>query len=353
MSGKLFEAGPARFSKHTEQVLFAVGCLPVFLFGFGAVAPVGFGQAVARNVEASSAAAAIDAPSPTPAVLQAQAVAQASSPGQLTLILQQAIRMALENNLDIQIEQVDQAVADDGLRRSQGGGMPSQINYNIAEAPAGVGVSAMPLLTMAAATSFPASIETTEIFASSSYDTGHVLQAEHSLSIAQAPYSAGSGIPAFDAALQGQFAWMRRDPTNAIVNTPATPGDTNIVNNTLGNLTLSKGFGPGTSFQLGINDFVQSYFSGRSSAVPFTHPNAIALIAQPLLRGAGRANNTRFIAIAKTNKKISQLLLEQQMISTVSGVEALYYDLVSLQDTVAVQQHALKAAEDLLSETQQ
>jgi outer membrane protein TolC len=153
--------------------------------------------------------------------------------------------------------------------------------------------------------------------------------------------------------LQGQFGWIRRNPENSIITTAATPGDTNIANNTLGNFTLSRGFSPGTSMQLGINDFVQSYYSGRSSAVPFTHPNAIALIAQPLLRGAGRANNTRFIAIAKTNRKISQFLLEQQMISTISGVEALYYDLVSLQDTVAVQQHALKTSQDLLTDDQQ
>jgi len=116
---------------------------------------------------------------------------------------------------------------------------------------------------------------------------------------------------------------------------------------------LLKGFSSGTALQFGVNDFVQSYYSGRSSAVPFTRPNAIALIAQPLLRGAGRSNNTRFIAIAKTNKNISAAVLEQQMISTVSGVEALYYDLISLQDAVAVQERALNAAEELLSNDKQ
>uniref|UniRef100_E6QLK8 Outer membrane efflux protein n=1 Tax=mine drainage metagenome TaxID=410659 RepID=E6QLK8_9ZZZZ len=87
-----------------------------------------------------------------------------------------------------------------------------------------------------------------------------------------------------------------------------------------------------------------------SSAIPFTHPNANAVITQPLLRGAGRSTNTRFIAIAKTNRKISLAVLEQQMISTVSGVETLYYDLVSLQDSVGVQERALKAATTLLSD---
>ncbi len=59
-------------------------------------------------------------------------------------------------------------------------------------------------------------------------------------------------------------------------------------------------------------------------------------------------NNTRYIAIAKTNRKISAAVLEQQMISTIAGVNNLYVDLVSLQDSVKVQQQALSAAELLL-----
>ena len=92
---------------------------------------------------------------------------------------------------------------------------------------------------------------------------------------------------------------------------------------------------------------------GRSSAVPFSHPNAYALIAQPLFRNAGRANNTRYIAIAKTNKTISSAVLEQQMIGTIAGVDNLYIDLISLQDEVKVQQQALTAAEQLLSNDRQ
>ena len=126
-----------------------------------------------------------------------------------------------------------------------------------------------------------------------------------------------------------------------------------ITDNTLGDTLLTKGFSPGTTIQLGVNDFVQSFYSGRSSAVPFSHPNAYALIAQPLLRGAGHANNTRYIAIAKTNKKISAAVLEQQMISTIAGVENLYIDLVSLQDSVKVQEQALNTAELLLHNDQE
>jgi outer membrane protein len=308
-----------------------------------------WGQAAPAPVDVHVSSITIDAPSP---ILQVPSEKAMPAPERLELTLQQAIARALENNLDIQIQKVDQSVAESGIRRTQGGGAPSQLNYNIAEAPAGLGTTAMPLLTSASPVLAPTSVDPSGIAVSSSYNAGHVLEAQHSLSLVQAPYSAGSAIPAFDPELQGQFAWIRHDPSNSI-QTGAAAGDLATTNNTLGNATFLKGFSSGASVQLGVNDFVQSFYSGRSSAVPFTRPNAIALIAQPLLRGAGRANNTRFIAIAKTNRKISSMVLEQQMISTVSGVEALYYDLISLQDVVEVQRRALKAAEDLQADDQQ
>ena len=161
-------------------------------------------------------------------------------------------------------------------------------------------------------------------------------------------------MPALDLNLQGQYGWIRRDPSNSLVtSSSATAADTTVTNNTLGSTTLLKGFTPGTSIQLGIDDAVWSLYSGRSSAIPFSHPNAYALISQPLLRGAGRKNNTRYIAIAKTNKNIAAAILEEQMIAIVAGVEGLYYDLASLQNSVKVQQKALDAANKLLSDDRQ
>jgi outer membrane protein len=286
--------------------------------------------------------------------LQVKAASPQQPDGPLELSLEQAIRMALQNNLDVQLEQVDQSVADFSLKRTQGGGTFRPINYNIAETPAGEIIPAMPLLASTGPTISPYGIQPAGISISPSYDVGHVLQPQQSLSLATAPFSQGSPIPAFDLNLFGQVGWIRRDPENVIVSSAsATAADTAVTNNTLVNTTLVKGFSTGTSIQLGFNNLVQSFYSGQSSADPFSHPNAIALIAQPLLRGAGRANNTRYIAIAKTNKNIAAAILEQQMISTIAGVESLYYDLVSLQNSVQVQQGALKAAQELLDNNRQ
>ena len=256
--------------------------------------------------------------------------------------------MALENNFDIQLERIEQDVAGYGVERAEGGGTPRAINYSVAETPVGEVLAASPVLASTASTLSPYGIQPSAVTVPSSYDVGRVLEGQHSLSIAPAAFSSGGNVPAFDLTLLGQFGWIHRNPTGS-----AVAADSVVTDNTLGNTTLIKGFSPGTSIQLGINNFVQSVYSGRSSPVPFSHPNAIAIIVQPLLRGAGRANNTRYIAIAKTNKRISAAILEQQIISTVSGVESLYFDLLSFQNSVKVQQQILKVANNLLNDNRQ
>jgi outer membrane protein len=272
----------------------------------------------------------------------------------LFLSLQQAIEMAIKNNLDIEIERVDQTIAEQNVPLAKGGGLPRPINYTVADTPAGEGPVAVPLLSFSSPGLSPLSVDPISPTISSSYNTSRVLDGSHSLSLGTTPYSSGSPVPGFDAQLLGRYGWLRRNPeVSLLTNPPATPADTLTTDNTLGDTLLTKGFGPGTTIQLGVNNFVQSFYSGRSSAVPFSHPNAYALIAQPLVRGSGRANNTRYIAIAKTNTKISAAVLEQQMISTIAGVENLYIDLVSLQDSVKVQEQALNAAELLLHNDQE
>jgi outer membrane protein TolC len=299
------------------------------------------------------------ADAPWPSLSLAQTPLSAPPPatpqdGRLYLSLQEAFGMALKNNLDIEVEQVDQTIADLSVPLTQGGGLPRAINYAVADTPAGEAGAAVPLLSFSSPGLSPLSVDPISSTVSSSYNTSHVVEGSHSLSLSPTPYSAGTPVPGFDAQLLGRYGWLRRNPAISLTSAAATTqADTVTTDNTLGDTILTKGFSPGTSIQLGVNDFVQSFYSGRSTAVPFSHPNAYALIAQPLLRGAGHVNNTRYIAIAKTNKNISAAVLEQQMISTIAGVRNLYVDLVSLQDSVKVRQQALSAAELLLNNDRQ
>jgi outer membrane protein len=344
--------GLGRYSVSGRRVLLASICFSVILLA----APCAEAQQVSAALGTSPLAGAVpDAPIP---LVSPEQTAEPAKPqdGKLYLSLQQAVKMALENNLDLQVEQIDQSIAESSVPLAQGAGLPRPINFTIMDAPSGVGGAAVPLLSFSSPGLAPASVDPIPSTISSSYNTSRALETPHSLSLGTSPYSAGSLVPGFDAQLLGRYGWLRRNPQVSLLtvsSSSATSADTVTTDNTLGDTILTKGFSPGTTVQLGVNDFVQSFYSGRSSAVPFSHPNAYALIAQPLFRNAGRANNTRYIAIAKTNRGISSAVLEQQMISTIAGVDSLYTDLISLQDEVKVQQQALAAAEQLLNNDRQ
>ena len=64
---------------------------------------------------------------------------------------------------------------------------------------------------------------------------------------------------------------------------------------------------------------------------PYTSGDLDLQITQNLLQGFGRAVNGRNIRVQKNNLKVTDLQFKQQVITTVSAVLNLYWDLVSFQ----------------------
>ena len=87
---------------------------------------------------ASAFVAAAQSPAPEPANLPG---------GPLYLSLQLALQMALKNNLDIELEQIDQTIAGLSVPLTKGGGLPRPINYTVADTPSGEAPAAVPLLS--------------------------------------------------------------------------------------------------------------------------------------------------------------------------------------------------------------
>jgi outer membrane protein len=73
--------------------------------------------------------------------------------------------------------------------------------------------------------------------------------------------------------------------------------------------------------------------------------------SRPLLQGFGLGVNRRFIRIAKNEGGIATEIFRQQLISTVSDVIRLYWDLVSLREDVEVKRQSLVYAERLYADT--
>src|ERR1700734_579583 len=70
--------------------------------------------------------------------------------GNIYLSLPDAIALAIENNLDIELERYSLPAADTELLRAKGGGPLRGLIYNVFEAPVGVGGPDSPLVTAAA-----------------------------------------------------------------------------------------------------------------------------------------------------------------------------------------------------------
>jgi outer membrane protein TolC len=86
---------------------------------------------------------------------------------------------------------------------------------------------------------------------------------------------------------------------------------------------------------------------------PYTNGAVDLTVTQNLLNGFGRAVNTRNIRVQKNNLKVTDLQFKQQVITTVSAVLNLYWDLVSFNEEVKARQQAVDTAEQLLKNNQQ
>ena len=70
-------------------------------------------------------------------------------------------------------------------------------------------------------------------------------------------------------------------------------------------------------------------------------------INQNLLQGMSLGVNNRNIRVAKNNLKVSNLQVKLQVVTTVSAVLNLYWDLVSFNEAVRIKEQALETAQKL------
>jgi outer membrane protein TolC len=266
--------------------------------------------------------------------------------GNIYLSLPDAIRLAIQNNLDIQLERYTIPAADTELLRTKGGGFPRGMTYEVFEVPVGVGGPASPLVTSAA---------TPTVGAAGSVPTnpselGALSEQLDNLSLLQTvPLSAGPPLPQFDPAIVGQLNWTH---TSTPDTNPLAYGTSGLNGNTTNaNVAYTQGFGPGTELNVGFDNSRYTTNSLQSAFSPYTTSNLGFTVTQPLLRGFGLAINRRFIRISKNEQRIAGLLVQQQLIATVYGVVRLYTDLVALYQDVKVKEETLASAEKLYTDT--
>jgi outer membrane protein len=261
--------------------------------------------------------------------------------GQLYLSLQDAIALALENNLDIELQRFAPAIARTDVRRAQGGGTLRGVPLSVRELPAGVGGPGAPLLTTVGGYNPTASVSP------NIGELGGISAQERTLSVlGTSSPSAGPRLPAFDPSVVGGLNLGRSS-------TPQYNGSFQGVNplqiDTLGgNFGVQRGFSSGTSVSLGYNSLRQSGNWTRADFNPYTTASLGLTVTQRLLQGFSVGVNRRYIRIANNNLSVSDYVFKEQVISTISSVIRLYWDLVSLNEDVKVKRNAMKISEKLL-----
>jgi outer membrane protein len=125
-----------------------------------------------------------------------------------------------------------------------------------------------------------------------------------------------------------------------------------ITHNTVGNISYTQGFSPGTLLTVAFTNLRQSVNSPAFAFNPSVTSAFRATVRQHLLQGFGPSLNTRFIRQAKNNKKITEEAFRLQVMTTVSQIENIYWDLVNAFEDYKVKERALALQQKTLSDNQ-
>ena len=237
---------------------------------------------------------------PEPVLTNAPRIEQMVQNGKLTISLQDAVDLALQNNLAIVIERYVPWIAEANILRTLSGAPPFSGTVNA--------LGNIPIV------SFDPIISSTFSLDSRTIPVNN-------------PIIAGTG----GSAAVGTFS--------------------NLATHTaIGDVQYSQGFHTGTSFAVAFNNVRGSTSSTTSFFDPFVQSNMLVTASQQLLNGFGRAANEHYIRIAKVNKSIADQTLVQQVITSITAVGNAYWELVFARGNVDVAKQEIALADKTYSD---
>jgi outer membrane protein len=249
--------------------------------------------------------------------------------GNLYLSAQDVIALALENNIDIEVQRYGPLLAREVLRRAESGTLLRNVGQGVAAGPTSVSLSGVSINTNGA----PSSSGGSGVNAGG----GIVTQL-------------GPSISSFDPSIFGYANFQHA--TSPFSNTVAIGTNALITNSRSFTLQYSQNWATGTSATLTFASTYDSVNSKSYSLDPFTNGDIDLVVTQNLLNGFGRAVNGRNIRVQKNNMKATDLQFKQQVITTVTAALNLYWDLVSFDQDLKAKQQEVATAEQLLKNNQ-
>ncbi len=247
--------------------------------------------------------------------------------GNLYLSAPDVIALALENNLDIEIQRYGPLLTKEVLLRATGGGPLRDVGVSVAAGPTSVSTTGVSLNASGGAT--------TTAGAGVSSSGGILTQL-------------GPTIPNLDPnlSLYANFGHFTSPQSNTVLT-----GTTAVV---LQQRQFQGQFSQYTDFglygQLTYGSTYNAYNSLAFDVNPYYSAYIDLQFTQNLLQGFGRPVLGRNIKVAKNNEKASTLQFKQQVITTVSSVLNLYWDLVSFNEDLKARRDELATAQALFED---
>ncbi len=256
--------------------------------------------------------------------------------GKLYLSLNDAIALALENNLDVAIARYNLNIADTDVLRAKAGASILGVNAGVVLNTPGGGVGG--------------------IGANSGASTGGTSLGAGGAGggtngLVSSTLGLGPVINSFDPVITGTLQEDHFSQQSTSIFQGVLPGASLAQNTGTVDFAYNQAFQWGTNLTVGFNNTratTNSFFTSRS---PQLNSNFKATVTQHLLQGFGFAANTRFISIAKNNRELSDVAFRLQLIDSLDQIENIYWDLVYAYENARVQNESLAFAQKTLSDT--
>lgn len=273
---------------------------------------------------------------PPPSFTNGPKLEQLIQNGKLMLSLNDAIAIGVADNLDIAVQRYNLSIADTDILLTKAGSAPRGVNAGVVANTPGGGTGGIGSGVTGAGAG-----GTTAGAGGAGAGAGGIVGSTS---------GAGTQPESFDPFLTGTFQITHATSPQA---SPVLAGTTVLQQNQgLANFSYVQGYSPGTQLQVTLDNSRTTSNSIRSLTNPTLNGSFNAQIRQHLLQGFGRSVNTRFIRQAKNTKQITQEGFRLQVISTVSQIEGIYWDLVNAYQDVKVKERSLGLAQKTLSDNQ-
>ena len=246
--------------------------------------------------------------------------------GNLYLSAQDVVALAIENNIDIEVQRYGPLLNREVLRRAEGGGALRSVGLGVAAGPQSVSLEGVSVNNSGAALSAGGGV---------SSGGGIVTQL-------------GPSIPSLDPSLFATAIFQHASIPQSntfLIGTDALVQDTRSFQ-----AQYSQNWDFGLTAQVTYANshvHVNSNFFGLN---PYTSGDLDLQLTQNLLQGFGRAVNSRNIRVQRNNLKFSNLQFKLQVITTVSAALNLYWDLVSFSEDLRARQQEVTTAQQLLND---